>query len=72
MTTVRIGEAAAAVGVPTHVLRHWEDVGAVTPTRLGNGHRVYDDDTLTQARLVPEEKIEVAEMNMPGTTCAKT
>ena len=52
MTPLRIGEVAAVVGVPTHVLRHWEDVGALTPRRLGNGHRVYDDDTLTRARLI--------------------
>ncbi|MFC4146126.1 MerR family transcriptional regulator [Micromonospora mangrovi] len=52
MTTWRIGDAAALLGVPTHVLRHWEEVGALEPARLANGHRVYDDETITRARLI--------------------
>jgi len=49
---VRIGEAAQLIGVPTHVLRHWEHVGAVVPRRHANGHRVYDEDAITSARLL--------------------
>ncbi|MEH0932464.1 MerR family transcriptional regulator [Micromonospora sp. CPCC 205558] len=52
MTTWRIGDAAALVGVPTHVLRHWEEVGVLEPARLANGHRIYDDETITRARLI--------------------
>ncbi|RZT79043.1 DNA-binding transcriptional MerR regulator [Micromonospora violae] len=52
MTTWRIGDAAALVGVPTHVLRHWEDVGVLEPARRANGHRIYDDETITRARLI--------------------
>ncbi|GAA2874080.1 hypothetical protein GCM10010524_01320 [Streptomyces mexicanus] len=47
-----IGEAAAELGVAAHVLRHWEDVGALTVRRDGNGYRVYDDAALEQARTV--------------------
>jgi DNA-binding transcriptional MerR regulator len=47
-----IGEAAAELGVAAHVLRHWEDVGALTVRRDGNGYRVYDDTALEQARTV--------------------
>lgn len=52
MTTWRIGDAAALLNVPTHVLRHWEEVGALAPARHPNGHRVYDDETITRARLI--------------------
>ncbi|MFI8282681.1 MerR family transcriptional regulator [Streptomyces albidoflavus] len=34
------------------MLRHWESVGALTVRRDGNGHRVYDDGALEQARTV--------------------
>lgn len=47
-----IGEAATELGVEAHVLRHWEDVGALTVRRDGNGYRIYDDDALEQARTV--------------------
>ncbi|WP_406392880.1 MerR family transcriptional regulator [Streptomyces sp. NBC_00887] len=48
----KIGGAAALLGVATHVLRHWEDIGLLTPRRLPSGHRVYDDQTIGQARLI--------------------
>ncbi|MEU8304415.1 MerR family transcriptional regulator [Actinomadura sp. NPDC048955] len=47
-----IGEAAAELGIEAHVLRHWEDAGALTVRRDGNGYRVYDDGALEQARTV--------------------
>ncbi|MEV5824292.1 MerR family transcriptional regulator [Spirillospora sp. NPDC052242] len=47
-----IGEVAAGLGIEAHVLRHWEDVGALTVGRDGNGHRVYDDRAVEQARTV--------------------
>lgn len=52
MSGLRIGEVAAQLGVPAHVLRHWEDVGVLAPARLANGHRSYDDETVTRARLI--------------------
>ncbi|MFH8491275.1 MerR family transcriptional regulator [Streptomyces longisporoflavus] len=48
----KIGDAAALLGVATHVLRHWEDIGLLTPRRLPSGHRVYDDQAIGQARLI--------------------
>jgi len=36
-----IGELAARAGVATHVLRHWEDVGLLSPDRRVAGRRVY-------------------------------
>ncbi|NKY37003.1 MerR family transcriptional regulator [Nocardia speluncae] len=47
-----IGEVAAELGVEAHVLRHWENVGALTVRRAGNGYRIYDDSTLEQAHTV--------------------
>jgi DNA-binding transcriptional MerR regulator len=36
-----IGELADRFGLATHVLRHWEDVGLLSPTRRVAGRRVY-------------------------------
>ncbi|MFJ9060053.1 MerR family transcriptional regulator [Streptomyces sp. NPDC102409] len=49
---LKIGEAAARLGVATHVLRHWEDIKLLIPRRLPSGHRVYDDQTIGQARFI--------------------
>lgn len=49
---LRIGDAAAALGVAAHVLRHWEDVGLLRPRRLSSGHRAYDEQTIGQARMI--------------------
>ena len=49
---MRIGEAAERLGVETHVLRHWEQVGALTIERDASGYRVYDDQALERARTV--------------------
>lgn len=37
-----VGELAARFEIATHVLRHWEDVGLLTPARDGAGRRRYD------------------------------
>ncbi|MGH8880589.1 MAG: MerR family transcriptional regulator [Stackebrandtia sp.] len=47
-----IGEVAAELGIEAHVLRHWEQVGALNVDRDGNGYRSYDDSTVDQARTV--------------------
>ncbi|MFF2550335.1 MerR family transcriptional regulator [Nocardia sp. NPDC058058] len=55
MTTaqdMRIGDAAAALGIEAHVLRHWESVGLLYPPRSPSGHRSYDPNTLDVARLI--------------------
>ncbi|WP_040794264.1 MerR family transcriptional regulator [Nocardia higoensis] len=49
---MRIGDAAAALGVEAHVLRHWESVGLLTPPRSPSGHRSYDENVLDSARLI--------------------
>jgi DNA-binding transcriptional MerR regulator len=36
-----IGELADRFGLATHVLRHWEDVGLLSPARRVAGRRVY-------------------------------
>ncbi|MRH90542.1 MerR family transcriptional regulator [Nocardia sp. SYP-A9097] len=55
MTTaqdMRIGDAAAALGIEAHVLRHWESVGLLNPPRSPSGHRSYDPNTLDVARII--------------------
>jgi MerR family transcriptional regulator, copper efflux regulator len=36
-----IGDLAARFGLATHVLRHWEDAGLLSPARRAAGRRVY-------------------------------
>ncbi|GAB2541143.1 MerR family transcriptional regulator [Nocardia heshunensis] len=55
MTTVqemRIGDAAATLGVETHVLRHWESMGLLAPPRSSSGHRNYNEHILDYARVI--------------------
>ena len=49
---MRIGEAAELLGVPTHVLRHWNDLGVVAPERATSGHRIYTEEDLQRLRIV--------------------
>lgn len=49
---IKIGDAAAALGIAAHVLRHWEDVGLLVPARSDSGHRTYDRRLLDQARMI--------------------
>ena len=44
----RIGELAARFGLPTHVLRHWEDMGLLSPARQVAGRRVYGPADVTR------------------------
>jgi MerR family transcriptional regulator, copper efflux regulator len=43
-----IGELAARFGLATHVLRHWEDMGLLSPTRRVAGRRVYGPAHVTR------------------------
>lgn len=43
-----IGELAARFGVATHVLRHWEDMGLLSPARRAAGRRVYGPAHVTR------------------------
>ena len=51
-STMSVGVAAAAVGVESHVLRHWEDVGVLVPDRTSTGHRRYSDEHVTCAKII--------------------
>jgi DNA-binding transcriptional MerR regulator len=48
---VRIGELAQKTKIPARMLRYYEEQGLLTPRRLDNGYRDYDD------ALVGREKI---------------
>lgn len=50
--SMRIGDAAAALGIEAHVLRHWESVGLLAPPRSPSGHRSYGPEILDYARLI--------------------
>jgi DNA-binding transcriptional MerR regulator len=43
-----IGELAARFGLATHVLRHWEDVGLLSPARRVAARRVYGPEHVTR------------------------
>ncbi|NNC13658.1 MerR family transcriptional regulator [Planctomonas sp. JC2975] len=43
---------AGAIGVETHVLRHWEDVGVLIPQRSPSGQRVYNHEAVTRGRII--------------------
>jgi len=40
---MRIGELSKPTGVPSRMLRYDEEQGSITPRRLDNGYREYDD-----------------------------
>ena len=46
-----IGDTAARFGLPTHVLRHWEDMGLVEPSRV-NGRRLYGDADVARVTMI--------------------
>jgi len=43
-----IGELAARFGVAAHVLRHWEDMGLLSPARRVAGRRAYGPAHVTR------------------------
>lgn len=53
--TLTIGEAAARFGVATHVLRHWESMGLLSPRRRGDRRR-YGETDLYRIALVVRAK----------------
>ncbi|WP_182523578.1 MerR family transcriptional regulator [Nocardioides dongkuii] len=40
---MRIGELAQRTGVPARMLRYYEEQGLISPRRLDNGYREYDE-----------------------------
>ncbi|MFI6173591.1 MerR family transcriptional regulator [Nocardia sp. NPDC051052] len=51
-----IGAVAARFGLATHVLRHWESVGLVTPQRDSAGRRRYDEDDVFRVAVILRAK----------------
>lgn len=51
MDAMRISMAAELVGVPAHVLRHWEDEGVLHPDRSG-AQRDFTTQQVNEARIV--------------------
>ncbi|MFV2104218.1 MerR family transcriptional regulator [Micromonospora sp. LOL_024] len=47
-----IGELAAWYGLAPHVLRHWEEMGLLTPARAPGGRRLYGSADVTRIALV--------------------
>ena len=52
-----IRRVARTVGVETHVLRHWEDVGLLAPERDGNGNRRYRREDLVRVVVIQRNKM---------------
>jgi MerR family copper efflux transcriptional regulator len=51
-----IGDLAGKVGVPTHVLRHWESLGLLEPQRDASGYRRYGRDDLVRVVAIQRNK----------------
>jgi DNA-binding transcriptional MerR regulator len=47
-----IGELAGRFGLPTHVLRHWESVGLLSPPRQRGGHRQYGAADMRRVAMI--------------------
>lgn len=43
-STLSVGEVAERFGLATHVLRHWESVGLLSPARAGDRRRYAEAD----------------------------
>lgn len=52
-TSVRIGEASQASGVPERMIRHYEKLGMVLPaTRRASGYRDYSDADIARLAFI--------------------
>lgn len=49
---MRIGELSRRTSVSRRSLRYYEEQGLLTPTRLPNGYRDYDERTVTTVRRI--------------------
>jgi MerR family copper efflux transcriptional regulator len=54
--TLSIGALAERFGLATHVLRHWETMGLLTPSRDSAGRRRYGTDALTRVAVILRAK----------------
>ncbi|GGL07226.1 helix-turn-helix domain-containing protein [Nocardia jinanensis] len=55
-TTYSIGELSARFGLATHVLRHWESVGLLTPATRVSGRRRYSPAHIARVALILHSK----------------
>lgn len=51
-----IGQVADHFGLPTHVLRHWESVGLLSPARVEGRRRRYTRDDLIRVASIVRAK----------------
>lgn len=51
-----IGDTAARFDLPTHALRHWEDVGLIHPERDGANRRLYGPDDVVRIAVILRNK----------------
>lgn len=50
---LQIGEVARRVGLSIRTIRHWEDMGLITPSaRSSGGFRLYSDEDVARIRLL--------------------
>ena len=49
---MNISDAAIECGLPAKTIRYYEDIGLVSPGRLANGYRDYDEDDLHKLRFL--------------------
>jgi DNA-binding transcriptional MerR regulator len=49
---MRIGELSRRTGASQRSLRYYEEQGLLTPARLPNGYREYDEHTVTTVRRI--------------------
>ncbi|WP_188189821.1 MerR family transcriptional regulator [Nonomuraea sp. SYSU D8015] len=50
--TMSIGDVAQRFGLATHVLRHWEAMGLLSPARIGGERRRYGPDDLYRVAVI--------------------
>jgi Cu(I)-responsive transcriptional regulator len=49
---MNISDAATECGLPAKTIRYYEDIGLVSPGRLANGYREYDENDLHKLRFL--------------------
>jgi DNA-binding transcriptional MerR regulator len=49
---MRIGELSKKTGVPSRMLRYYEEQELITPRRLDNGYREYDDYLIDRVKKI--------------------
>ena len=49
---MRIGELSERTAVPARMLRYYEDQGLITPRRLDNGYRDYDERLVDRVKQI--------------------